>query len=234
MVTAEEDVKFVGFFGVVNIGTVITNLTNAADITPLYQGCQVGGIVGGAIGYDADGSQYNSTYIIACHNTGTITYTYSRNLETLICLGGIAGHIHGGTCVLACSNTGDMVINSRISIIHGGIVGVSDTEINTVPSVVSCQTSKGTIIGENFGVITRANYTTDVNYVSDPYYKVAYTEDIVWDAPNGLQVYNGLNYYIYAFNNYNNDYTDRTISCNWHWELVNGSVVLRAGKPTYE
>lgn len=232
IVTA-ADVKYVGFFGVVNIGTVITNLTNAADITPLFQGgCQVGGIVGVAIGYDADGSQYNSTYIIACHNTGTITYTYSGTLETLICLGGIAGHIHGGTCVLACSNTGDMVINSSISIIHGGIVGVSDTEINTVPSVVSCQTSKGTIIGENFGVITRANYTTDVNYVSDLYYIPAYTEALVWDAPDGLQVYNGLNYYIYAFNNCNYDYTDRTISCNWHWELVNGSVVLRAGKPT--
>ena len=229
MVTA-ADVESVGFFGVVDIGTVITNLTNAANITPLVQGgCQVGGIVGFAKGYDAALSQYNSTYIIACHNTGTITYTNSETSEDFIVLGGIAGYIHGGTCVLACSNTGGMVNNSSLSIIHGGIVGVGSTEINTEPSVVSCQTSKGTIIGENFGVITRANYTTDMNYESDPYYISAYTEELVWDYDNE---YNGLNYYIYLFNEYNYDYTGRTISCNWHWELENGSVVLRAGEPT--
>jgi len=229
MVTA-ADVESVGFFGVVDIGTVITNLTNAANITPLVQGgCQVGGIVGFAKGYDAALSQYNSTYIIACHNTGTITYTNSETSEDFIVLGGIAGYIHGGTCVLACSNTGGMVNNSSLSIIHGGIVGVGGTEINTEPSVVSCQTSKGTIIGENFGVITRANYTTDMNYESDPYYISAYTEELVWDYDNE---YNGLNYYIYLFNEYNYDYTGRTISCNWHWELENGSVVLRAGEPT--
>ena len=174
MVTA-ADVESVGFFGVVNIGTVITNLTNAANITPLVQGaCQVGGIVGFAIGYDAALSQYNSTYIIACHNTGTITYTNSETSEDYIFLGGIAGYIHGGTCVLACSNTGGMVHNSSPYIIDGGIVGVGETDINTVPSVVSCQTSKGTIIGENVDVITRANYTTDMNYGSDSYYISAY------------------------------------------------------------
>ena len=224
MVTA-ADVKSVGFFGVVNIGTVITNLTNAADITPLVQGaCQVGGIVGFAIGYDEeDRYQYNSTYIIACHNTGTITYTNSETSEDLIFLGGIAGYIHGGTCVLACSNTGGMVNNSSLSIIHGGIVGVGGTEIYTVPSVVSCWTSKGTIIGETVGELIRANYSTDSNCFDEEFYTESFTDDLLNDE---------LNYYIYLFNEWNSDYTGRTISCNWYWELENGSVVLRAVEPT--
>ena len=221
------DNPFVGYFDGGG-WTISGEMVTAADVESVGF---FGGIVGFAKGYDA-AFQYNSTYIIACHNTGTITYTNSETSE--IVLGGIAGYIHGGTCVLACSNTGGMVNNSSLSIKHGGIVGVGGTEINTKPSVLSCQTSKGTIIGGDFDVITRANYTTDENYKTDLYtnYISAYTEDIVWGVPNGLQDYKGLNFYIYAFNSMNYDYTGRTISCNWHWELVNGSVVLRAGKPT--
>lgn len=228
MVTA-SDVVDAGFFGYVGVGTVITNLTNAADITPLVQGaCKVGGIVGFAIGYDEYGYQYNSTYIIACHNTGTITYTNSGTLDTFICLGGIAGYIHGGTCVLACSNTGGMVNNSSLSIIHGGIVGVGETGINKEPSVVSCWTSKGTIIGDNVDVITRANYSTDSNCSDEEFYTESFTDELLNEV---------LNSWINGFNVMNYDYTygmefeERDINCDWYWELENGSVVLRAVEP---
>ena len=230
MVTA-SDVVDAGFFGYVGVGTVITNLTNAANVTSLahnLEKCYVGGIVGFAIGYDAASSQYNSTYIIACHNTGTITN--GTGMTVYSATGGIAGGIFNGTCVLACSNTGNLVGNDpNNDILVGGIVGLGECNY-TKPSIVSCWTGKGVIVGGDYGVILdhngiELNYSTDSNYSGESFYIPAITEVEV----NGR---GGLNYYIYAFNGWNSDYTGRTISCNWHWELTNGSVVLVAGKPT--
>ena len=230
MVTA-ADVVDAGFFGYVGVGTVITNLTNAANVTSLahnLEKCYVGGIVGFAIGYDAASSQYNSTYIIACHNTGTITN--GTGMTVYSATGGIAGGIFNGTCVLACSNTGNLVGNDPDNnILVGGIVGLGECNY-TDPSIVSCWTGKGVIVGRDNGVTLKhndieLNYSTDSNYSDKSFYISAFTEVEV----NGD---GGLNDYIYAFNGWNSDYTGRTISCNWHWELTNGSVVLVAGKPT--
>ncbi|MBO5497884.1 MAG: hypothetical protein J5990_00625 [Bacteroidales bacterium] len=232
MVTA-EDVADVGFFGYAGLGAVITNLTNAANVTSLAQNLEksyVGGIVGRAIGFDKQYTQFNSTYIIACHNTGTIT-TGGTVMSECAATGGIAGGIFSGTCVLACSNTSDLAGNDPDNgIFIGGIVGLGYPD-NTDPSIVSCWTGKGVIVGGDWGVIQRANYSTDSNYSEEYFYKSAFNEDLV----NGDE---GLNYWIYLFNQINYDYTsntetERQIICNWHWELENGSCVLKEGAPEF-
>ena len=225
MVTA-KDVADAGFFGYAGLGAVITNLTNAANVTSSVQNpgaSYVGGIVGRAIGYDGN-SQFNSTYIIACHNTGTIT---NGTEMSEYAIGGIAGGIFSGTCVLACSNTGNLADNDPDNgIFIGGIVGLGYPD-NTDPSIVSCWTGKGVIVGYGWGVIQKANYSTDSNYSEEDFYISAFNDDLV----NG---YDGLNDYIDLFNQCNYDYTDvRDINCDWHWELENGSCVLKEGAPEF-
>ena len=230
MVTA-EDVADAGFFGFAGLGAVITNLTNAANVTSLANNIEesyVGGIVGRAIGFDERYSQYNSTYIIACHNTCTITNGTGMSRSAT---GGIAGGIFSGTCVLACSNTGNLADNDPDDyILVGGIVGLGTTNYyDTYPSIVSCWTGKGVIVGGDGGVTQKANYSTDSNYSEEDFYISAFNDDLV----NGDD---GLNCWIYGFNIYNIDYTFNTetrrqIICNWHWALENGSCVLREGAP---
>ena len=144
--------------------------------------------------------------------------------------GGIAGLIYGGTCVLACSNTGDLADNDLYnSVLVGGVVGLGIIDYNTEPSIVSCWTGKGAILGDGV-VIQSAIYSTDSNCSDEEFYTESFTDELLNEE---------LNFWIYMFNNMNNDYTydmgieERKIICNWHWELENGSVVLKPGAPEY-
>lgn len=89
----------VGYCNTLNASqTIITNSSNASNITGGYN---AGGIVGD-IGYGA---------VINCYNTGNITGGYG--------VGGIVSSLGNGT-ITNCYNTGDITANNHIS---GGIAG---------------------------------------------------------------------------------------------------------------
>ena len=212
MVTA-ADVAYVGFFGVAAHVAVITNLTNAANVTSLAQDletCFVGGIAGAATGW-GDGGYRNTTFIMACHNVGTIT---NNNTSEKTCVGGIAGLIEGGICVVACGNTGQLVCNQYKGAIAGGCSRSGSYGDYAQYCFVSCifknaDSFVGTQVSYSHG-----NYTYD-EVISD--------EEAILD----------VNSYIYTFNYFNgNDDLGRNISCDWHWELEDGEVVLKAGAPS--
>ena len=212
MVTA-ADVAYVGFFGVAAHVAVITNLTNAANVTSLAQDletCFVGGIAGAATGW-GDGGYRNTTFIMACHNVGTIT---NNNTSEKTCVGGIAGLIEGGICVVACGNTGQLVCNQYKGAIAGGCSRSGSYGDYTQYCFVSCifknaDSFVGTQVSKSHG-----NYTYD-EVISD--------EEAILD----------VNSYIYTFNYFNGeDDLGRNISCDWHWELEDGEVVLKAGAPS--
>lgn len=212
MLTA-ADVAYVGFFGVAAHVAVITNLTNAANVTSLAQDletCFVGGIAGAATGW-GDGGYRNTTFIMACHNVGTIT---NNNTSEKTCVGGIAGLIEGGICVVACGNTGQLVCNQYKGAIAGGCSRSGSYGDYAQYCFVSCifknaDSFVGTQVSYSHG-----NYTYD-EVISD--------EEAILDA----------NSYIYTFNYFNgDDDLGRNISCDWHWELEDGEVVLKAGAPS--
>ena len=216
MITA-ADVKYVGFFGYAGPVALITNLTNAANVTSLAQNletCCVGGIVGGATGLDDLGYD-NTTFIMACHNTGIIT---NNNTSGDTYIGGIAGVVRGAICIVACGNTGELVCDKTKGAIAGGCSRVESYGDYAMFCFVSCIFNNAySLVGTTHeGILNNANYTYNAA-MSD--------ENAILDA----------NEYIYFFNDFKGNDSfkmQRTITCNWHWELNNdGSVVLIAGAP---
>ena len=217
MVVANEvSMRIAGFFGSVGLGSIISNLTNAANLTSLLDGydmSMIGGIAGYVEGHEEDYGCYNGTYIMACRNMGKITAGSNiYQSET----GGIAGRISNGAAILACSNTGELVDENEYPAI-GTIVGYCFVEgYYYEPCIVSCLYNyvDGVDIANGGYFYIRGTYTTDE------------ANDIAWDDVTNLD---NANNWIFYFNELNYDYQYREVTCDKHWEYENGSFVLKEG-----
>ena len=181
---------------------LITECKNSGNVTGVDDDA-TGGIVGRSDGYmEEDPFIYMPALIMACENTGFVTYGGN--------IGGICGLAKGPTAIVACLNTGNAGV--------GGIFGGGENY-----DLFGCCTTQG-YIGSN-DVDERyiyACYTFDVDYASKneyvDYSKRERVEGIVGPCNNPTNIgHDEMNYAIVRYNGRDSSYNGCV--CNWHWEV---------------